>query len=62
MCCRNHDGRFTLEELQEFAAFAHSYARAHRNLDAGYMTAGYASLCMWRTLHDEQGRRGFIDW
>eukprot|EP00878_Enallax_costatus_P037988 GHUV01043106.1.p1 GENE.GHUV01043106.1~~GHUV01043106.1.p1 ORF type:complete len:196 (+),score=38.42 GHUV01043106.1:1303-1890(+) len=59
---RNHDGHFTLEEMQAFATFAQSYARAHRSFDSAYMTAGYTTLCMWRDLATVSGRDRFVTW
>jgi hypothetical protein len=58
---RNKDGRFTLDELLAFAAWAASYARANRHQEAAFMLTGFAALKVWSALECGASHQ-FVDW
>ena len=61
-CHSNHDGRVSLEELENLADLARRRSRCYQPHEFQSQMQGYCTLKLWQAMSREGGKEAFVDW
>lgn len=59
---RDHDGRFTLDDLIALAAMCRRRSRCYQSFEYPAQLQGFCSLHLWQAMAAPNGRDAYVNW
>ncbi len=59
---RDHDGRFTLDDLIALAAMCRRRSRCYQSFEYSAQLQGFCSLHLWQAMAAPNGRDAYVNW